>query len=49
MKKSKVKIIVKNAMRIYYQHGFTNTANKVYKGIMGALDKEYSKRGKNKK
>lgn len=46
MKKSKVKIIVKNAMRIYYEHGFTNTANKVYKSIIGALDKAYLKRKK---
>jgi hypothetical protein len=46
MQKSKVKIIVKNAMRIYYEHGFTNTAYRVYKSIINAIDKAHSKRPK---
>ena len=46
MKKSKVKIIVKNAMKYYYAHGYTNLGYRVYMSIMNALDKQYKKRGK---
>lgn len=46
MKKSQVKMIVKNAMRIYYEHGFTRTGYNVYKSIINALDKAHSKRKK---
>lgn len=43
MKKSKIKWEVRQAMSGYYENGFTNTADKVFKEICDRLDKIYSK------
>lgn len=43
MKKSKLKLAVKNAMKYYYKSGLTNTASVVRKDIWEAIDKEYKK------
>jgi len=41
MKKSKLKLAVKNAMKHYYKLGLTHTASNVRKDIMDAIDKAY--------
>lgn len=47
MKKSKLKLAVKNAVCEFYGNvGFTNTADKMLKKILSEIDKEYSKRHK---
>ncbi len=44
MKKSKIKQIVHNAMKIYYETGYTNTANKVRNKIYQDLDKLFNQK-----
>lgn len=46
MKKSNLKIIIKNAMKIYNEHGFTRTGHNVYKSICQAIDKHYNRKHK---
>lgn len=44
MKKSRLKMAVKNALNIYYKSGLTNTANNVQTEILKAIDKAYEKK-----
>jgi len=44
MKKSRLKLAVKNAIKAYYKTGMTNTANAVYLEIIKSIDKAYQKR-----
>jgi len=46
MKKSKLKIAIKNAMKAYYKLGLTNTAHSVQAMILESVDKEYNKKHK---
>lgn len=43
MKKSKIKFVIRNAMKIYYKNGLTNTSAAVQCEIMSGIDKLYSK------
>lgn len=48
MKKHKIKTVVRNAMKIYYTNGLTNTGNRVRSSIMNAIDRLYEKKHKRK-
>lgn len=48
MRKSELKQAVKNAIKIYYKSGLTNTAYTVQQSILIAIDKAYKQKHKQK-
>ena len=46
MKKSRLKLAVKNAMKNYYKTGMTNTANSVYLEIIKNIEIAYQSKHK---